>query len=132
MTPFQDLADRWELAAEELELYADERGAAIARLHAAELREAIRSHRRELLDPTEAAQASGYSRRTLRSLTASGKLRNFGKRGSPKYRRSDLPVKARNGDVEGVIEDAPDHRLSLEQAIGIAMETCRGLEFAHS
>ena len=36
------------------------------------------------------------------------------------------------GDVEGVIEDASDHRLSLEQAIGIAKETCRGLEFAHS
>ena len=36
------------------------------------------------------------------------------------------------GDVEGVIEDAPDHRLPLEQAIDIAKETCRGLEFAHS
>ena len=36
------------------------------------------------------------------------------------------------GDVEGVIEDATDHRLSLEQAIDIARETCRGLEFAHS
>ncbi|MFQ6025969.1 MAG: protein kinase [Dehalococcoidia bacterium] len=36
------------------------------------------------------------------------------------------------GDVEGVIEDAADHRIPLEQAIGIAKETCRGLEFAHS
>ena len=36
------------------------------------------------------------------------------------------------GDVEGVIEDAPDHRLPLEQAINIAKETSRGLEFAHS
>ena len=36
------------------------------------------------------------------------------------------------GDVEGVIEDATDHRLSLERAIDIAKETCRGLEFAHS
>ncbi len=36
------------------------------------------------------------------------------------------------GDVEGVIEDAPDHRLPLERAIEIAKETCRGLEFAHS
>ena len=35
------------------------------------------------------------------------------------------------GDVEGVIEDAPDHRLPLEQAIKIAQETCRGMEFAH-
>jgi serine/threonine protein kinase len=36
------------------------------------------------------------------------------------------------GDVKGVIQDAPDHRLPLEQAINIALETCRGLEFAHS
>ena len=35
------------------------------------------------------------------------------------------------GDVEGLIEDAPDHRMPLEQAISIASETCRGLEFAH-
>ncbi|MFQ6026542.1 MAG: serine/threonine-protein kinase PknK [Dehalococcoidia bacterium] len=36
------------------------------------------------------------------------------------------------GDVEGVVEDVPEHRLPLEQAIQIAVETCRGLEFAHS
>ena len=36
------------------------------------------------------------------------------------------------GDVEGVIEDAEDHRLPLEKAIKIAQETCRGMEFAHS
>ena len=36
------------------------------------------------------------------------------------------------GDVEGLIEDATDHCLPLEQAIGITRETCRGLEFAHS
>ena len=37
-----------------------------------------------------------------------------------------------DGDVEGIVEDAPDHRLTLEQAISIAVETCKGLEFAHS
>ena len=36
------------------------------------------------------------------------------------------------GDVEGLIEDAPEHRLPLKQAIRIAVATCRGLEFAHS
>ena len=36
------------------------------------------------------------------------------------------------GDVEGVIEKADGHRLPLEQAIKIAEESCRGLEFAHS
>jgi len=42
-----------------------------------------------------------------------------------------LPVLP-GGDVEGVIEDAPDHKLSMEQAIKIATETCLGLEFSHS
>ncbi len=36
------------------------------------------------------------------------------------------------GDVEAIVEDAPEHRLPMEQAISIAVETCRGLEFAHS
>jgi tetratricopeptide (TPR) repeat protein len=36
------------------------------------------------------------------------------------------------GDVGGLIEKAPEHRLSLEQALGIAKAVCRGLEFAHS
>src|SRR3989304_2891808 len=36
------------------------------------------------------------------------------------------------GDVEGLIEKAPDHRLPLERAIEIANCVCRGLEFSHS
>jgi serine/threonine protein kinase len=39
-----------------------------------------------------------------------------------------LPVLP-GGDVEGVIKDAEDHKLSIEQAIKIATETCLGLEF---
>ena len=35
------------------------------------------------------------------------------------------------GDVEGLIKDATDHRLALDQAVSIARETCQGLEFAH-
>ena len=38
----------------------------------------------------------------------------------------------RGGDVEGLIDNAEGRRLPLEQAISIAVETCRGLEFAHS
>ncbi|MCJ7810720.1 MAG: protein kinase, partial [Dehalococcoidia bacterium] len=36
------------------------------------------------------------------------------------------------GDVEGLIEKAPERRLPIEQAVGIAKAICRGLEFAHS
>ena len=41
-----------------------------------------------------------------------------------------LPVLA-GGDVEGVIEKAPEQRMPLQRALKIAIETCRGLEFAH-
>ncbi len=36
------------------------------------------------------------------------------------------------GDVETLLETAEDHRLPLEQAINLAAQICRGLEFAHS
>ena len=36
------------------------------------------------------------------------------------------------GDVEGAVEKAENHRIPLEQVIRIAVETCRGLKFAHS
>ncbi|HEX5141483.1 MAG TPA: AAA family ATPase, partial [Dehalococcoidia bacterium] len=42
-----------------------------------------------------------------------------------------LPVLA-GGDVEGLIEKAPEHKLPIEQVIKIGVETCLGLEFAHS
>jgi eukaryotic-like serine/threonine-protein kinase len=35
------------------------------------------------------------------------------------------------GDVEGLIKKAPDHKLSIDKAIEIAVSVCRGLEFAH-
>jgi tetratricopeptide (TPR) repeat protein len=36
------------------------------------------------------------------------------------------------GDVEGLIEKAPEHREPIDKAIDIAKAVCRGLEFAHS
>ena len=36
------------------------------------------------------------------------------------------------GDVEALIEKAPDHKLPLERTIEIAKAVCKGLDFAHS
>jgi tetratricopeptide (TPR) repeat protein len=36
------------------------------------------------------------------------------------------------GDVEALIEKAPDHKLPLDKTIEIAKAVCKGLEFAHS
>lgn len=84
------LAERWNAEAEQADRYGDERGATIARLHAAELREALRSHEDDLLTPEEAEAASGFAKRTLRGMVAEGRLANHGRHGSPLYRRSDL------------------------------------------
>ena len=36
------------------------------------------------------------------------------------------------GDVEGLVEKAAEHKLSLEDVLRIADQVCQGLEFAHS
>lgn len=98
MSALSSLADHWELEAETLDRYHDERGAAAARLHAVELREAIRSDADELLTPGEAEGVSGYAKRTLRELVAEGKLTNHGRKGSPRFKRGELPSKPRTDD----------------------------------
>ncbi|MCH8281267.1 MAG: protein kinase [Chloroflexi bacterium] len=53
---------------------------------------------------------------------------DLGQEGNQPFMVTELMA---GGDVEGLIEGATDHRLPLEQAVKIAQETCRGLEFAH-
>ena len=106
MKALKELAERWEAEAVTLERYSDTRGAAMARLHATELREAVRSHAEELLSPPEASSVSGYSRRRLRELEAQGKLENCGKKGAPRYRRGDLPAKLRSDDGFDAVAEA--------------------------
>ena len=36
------------------------------------------------------------------------------------------------GDVEGLVEDSPENRVPIDQALDIGRSVCRGLEFAHS
>ena len=98
MKALKELADRWEAEAVTLSRYHDARGATTARLHATELREAVGAQADELLSPPEAEAASGYSRRRLRELEANGRLKNHGRKGAPRYRRSDLPTKPRADD----------------------------------
>jgi hypothetical protein len=42
-----------------------------------------------------------------------------------------LPV-LEGGDVEGLIEKAPEHKLPLEEVVRIGADTCEGLEFLHT
>ena len=89
-----DLARKWREEALVLdERYLDSRAAELFRLHAVELEEAVRDAQEENLTLQEAAATSGYSIDHLRHLVGDGKIPNVGRRGSPRVRRGDLPMK---------------------------------------
>ncbi len=93
MDALLSLAAQWEAEAETLARYKDERGAALCRLHAGELREAARASGEEVLSLAEAASFSGYSADHIRHMVASGKIPNAGQKGSPLVRRAHVPIK---------------------------------------
>ena len=55
-------------------------------------------------------------------------IKGEGTQGTP-YLVTELMA---GGDVEGLLESAPEHRLALEDAVSLAVQVCRGLEFAHN
>lgn len=119
METLEELARSWLNDADTLDRYADERGAELCRMHARELREALREGLDEPLTLSEAAELSGYSEDHLRHLVAGGTVPNAGRKGAPRIRRGDVPVKpghtrsVASGDAE---EDAEDILRSLDGA----------------
>ena len=111
MTTPSELATCWRERGDELHPYAP---AAAAAFHtaASELEEALQAEKAELRSPVEAEAESGYSRRRLRELEAEGKLKNYGRKGAPLYKRGDLPMRAKGrGDASGF--DAESHVASI-------------------
>lgn len=88
-----ELASHWSEEADSLERWGDIRGAKVLRQCAADLDVAVRAHDNEALTIAQAVEASGYSADHLRALVASGEIPNAGRKGSPRIRRRDLPVK---------------------------------------
>ena len=88
-----DLVARWIEQATSMERWGDDRGAAILSQCATQLDLAAREYEGEELTITAASAASGYSADHLRALVASGEISNAGRKGSPRIRRCDLPMK---------------------------------------
>ena len=102
-----ELIRRWATEAELLEGYGAAEAASATRRHAQELSEALRAADDEELTLEAAAKESGYSRRRLRELVASGDVPNAGRKGAPRIRRADLP--RRPGSTTGHGFDARAH-----------------------
>jgi hypothetical protein len=96
MTP-KELLERWRQDAELLDGYGATQLATTCRRHADDLAAVLRSVEDDALDLAAAAQVSGYSPDRLRHLVASGAIANAGRKGSPRIRRGDLPIKRRGG-----------------------------------
>ena len=92
-----ELPAEWRSRADELQRYASPAAEAF-RMAAEELDAALREAADAPLTLGEAATASGYSKRRLRELIASGTLPNVGRKGSPRVRCGDLPRKPRSDD----------------------------------
>jgi len=117
MRTLESLAQTWLEEAETLERYRDERGAELCRLHARELQEAMRNGLDEVYTLSKAAELSGYSEDHLRHLVADGTIPNAGRKGAPRIRRADLPVKPGQTRPEapgGTEEDVESILASLE------------------
>jgi hypothetical protein len=100
------LAAGWRAEADTVtQRYGDDRLARLFRMVAAELEEAIRATQDELLTLDEAAAVSGYTESHLRHLVAAKTIPNAGRKGAPRIRRGDLPIKPGSG-AETLEEEA--------------------------
>ena len=85
------LLTHWRSRASELERYAPAAAQAF-RDAAAELAEALNGAE-ETVSLKEAAMLGGYSVDALQRMVACGRIQNFGRKGKPRIRRADVPLK---------------------------------------
>jgi hypothetical protein len=85
------LLSHWRSRARDLERYAPAAAQAF-RDAADELAEAL-DGAEESVSLKEAAMLGGYSADSLQRMVAAGRIQNFGRKGKPRIRRADVPVK---------------------------------------
>lgn len=95
--PLTDLAEAWREDAEVLRRRGASGRAALLESCADELEAAVGASRVEAVTLEEASEIGGYSYSHLQHLVAEEKIPNVGKRGEPRIRRCDVPVKPGHG-----------------------------------
>ena len=88
------LASNWRDEAKIIAKRGDERVALVLRQLADEVTQAVRAEEDEPLTLAEASRVSGFSADHLGRLIRDGSIPNAGRRGSPRIRRGDVPLKA--------------------------------------
>ena len=93
MGAVQDLLTRWRSEAETVERCGHESTGKLIRRLAVEAEEALRDDQDETLTLAEAALESSYSTEHLRKMVAAETIPNAGRKGRPRIRRGDVPLK---------------------------------------
>ena len=93
-------------------------GAALADQVIADLRE-IQASDADIVTLAEAHALGGYSVDHLQRLVSNGKIENMGRRGSPRIRRSDVPI--RPGHT--LPTSPPDSHFSSRRRMALAVTT---------
>lgn len=104
MTPLDNLLAKWEMRRMEWQRFRVQvSGGAIADEILTDLHALNRANAVEALTLREAAMMSGYTVDHLQRLVSAGQLENIGRKGRPRIRRGDVPLK-------------PGHRLLADEA----------------
>jgi hypothetical protein len=101
-----DLPKQWRTEAEFFERHGASAHAATKRADAEDLESALRAAENQLLTREQAAERSGYAPDAITRLIRQGRLRNYGRPGSPQIRAGDLPRKTgRNAPAPLAVAD---------------------------
>ena len=103
------LGKRWRLEASLYMRDGANAQACILNRCADDLEDAQQAVRSTLLSLSDAAAASGYSADYLGRLVRRGQIQNYGRKGSPKIRLMDLPLRP----TTGALASQPRHRLDV-------------------
>lgn len=88
-----ELVADWRAKATVLRTYGADRQAQAVERCLTDLEEALDQVSSEALTLQEAADATGYTADHIGRLVREGKIHNVGRKGAPRVRRSDLPIK---------------------------------------
>ncbi len=115
----RDLLDAWREKAKLLREHAHEPSARVYDICARQLEDALQAEEQHLLTLRQAAALSGYTEEHLGRLVRDGKIDNAGRRGAPRVRRSDVPIKAGwRGRRAKTTRREPDRTAIVRRALG--------------
>src|SRR4051794_20883221 len=97
------IAELRSKAVELRESFGDDARARAIEWAVSQFERALNDHTEELLTLAEASARSGYSQDHLARLIRDGRIPNAGRRGSPRVRAGDLPVRIASQHARGEI-----------------------------